>query len=799
MTTLVRGFGPKNAKIVIVGEAPGAEEVYERKPFVGSSGRLLTSMLNNSGIDRSTCRLENVMQTRPKNNDFGRFYQDPKRIMPTIELLEGRFRLLRDLKQINPNVVIALGREALKALTSRTSIGAWRGSIIESDVGKVVPTFHPAGILRKYENRAIAEMDFRRALLESKTPKLELPEIQSIFCTSFDNACETLIQLKCAPKLSFDIETVGRHVRCIALSDKPWRAFCIPFISKRARSSGTFVSFKDSGHTSHWTLHEEMVILKLLNDVLDGTPGRLIAQNFPFDATILGTDFGIDCQGLWIDTMLLHHACYCEFPKSLDFQCSMYTRVPRYSDYDASSDESTWRYNCYDAGVTHICALKQEQEAKELGVWDLYHSLIQPEMIELTRMQNRGVLIDIELRAKLAAEQMLRMAQALSEMKQKSGLELNPASPKQVGEYLYDKLKIPKKYHKKTGTITVQEEALKSIAARFPQHKESIWQILEYRKAQKLLGTFLTSKLSKGLENESIKLSDGRRATRCVIKTSYQTAGTTSGRISSQKTLFDEGGNLQNIPKTSIRKMLRARDGKVFIVADLSQAEFRVVVWQARCRKIIELYSENPRFDIHCWNAANINGCSVEGVTPLMRNASKAIVHGGNYSLGIQKAVSIATGWGIEITYAEMKRGKEIYHEQMPEIRNVFWKEIEQELHRTRTLVTVFGRRRMFMGRLDNQTYRSAYSFIPQSTVGDIVNRAIGLAEYEMPSGNFPVLQVHDEIVFEVEEARLRNMIQVVRKLMTTELKFPGVPEPLVIPVDIKVGKNWYDTKEVKS
>ena len=199
-----------------------------------------------------------------------------------------------------------------------------------------------------------------------------------------------------------------------------------------------------------------------------------------------------------MDTMLVHHACYCEFPKSLDFLCSMYTQHPRYSDYDASVDEEVWRYNCMDSLVTFECAETIEREARELHVWDFYKQHIEPEMIGLTRMQNRGALIDIQLRARLAARQMFELAKSLEEMKQATDVEFNPGSSKQVQEYLYETLKIPKKYHKSTGAVTADEETLKGIAARYPRHSEAVRSILGYRKAQKLLGTFLTSRLSRG-------------------------------------------------------------------------------------------------------------------------------------------------------------------------------------------------------------------------------------------------------------------------------------------------------------
>src|SRR5207244_6946508 len=141
--------------------------------------------------------------------------------------------------------------------------------------------------------------------------------------------------------IEFDIETVGSMVRCLALSDKPNEAICIPFISfpNQTGTTGTnFVLFPSatgsSQGTSHWPQEHELAIIRELDRVFRSEV-PLIAHNFPFDSVILAREFGISFKQVSMDTMLAHHTCYCELPKGLDFLCSFYTRVPYYSDYDA--------------------------------------------------------------------------------------------------------------------------------------------------------------------------------------------------------------------------------------------------------------------------------------------------------------------------------------------------------------------------------------------------------------------------------------------------------------------------------
>ena len=796
MVRIVKGIGPTNEPtFAFVGEAPGREEEAQGRPFVGGAGRLLTSVLMSVGIDRRECYIDNVMHVRPSGNNFGEFYVDKSRKTSSANLVKRTQELLSKLRKVKPKITIPLGAEAFRAIVGeKRSIESWRGSVIDvPGIGLVLPTYHPAFVMRMYEHRGVMEMDLRKALrIVSSKEHFVPPRVRSYHSPTYEDAISWISEAEYnADVMAFDIETVDYDVRCVAFSYKPWEAFCIPFVTKKVRTNGTnstFIPFASQDrHYNYWTETEEREILRRLASLFRTEHIRKIAQNYPFDSTILQKTLGMDIKNLWMDTMLVHHACYCELSKSLDFLTSVYTDMPRYSDYDAFSDKSTWIYNCHDAAVTRVVAFELYKEARELKTWEFYENHIQPSMIGLTRIQNRGMKVDIEMRARKAAECMVSMQTSLDDLSLIANKRINPSSPKQLKELLYDELEIPQKYHKSTGRVTTDERALEAISSKHPEHRKLINSILVYRQKQKLLSTFLTSKLTK-------------KGNDFVIKTSYQTAGTTSGRISSSKTVFNEGGNLQQIPKDEIRRMFVPRTKeKVLIKTDLSQAEFRVVAWLARIERIIRKYTDDPFFDVHTWNAGtNIYHVDLDKVTKDMRNAAKAVVHGGNYGLGARTAVDISQKWGIDISYHEMKQALDAYHRAMPEIM-YWWKEVQDELKRTRTLRTPFGRIRRFYGRLDESTFRSAYSYLPQSTVGDVINRAIGLAEYVLPRGNYPVLQVHDEIVWEVEQDKVRDVSVIIKNLMEYPLHFEGVSEPLIIPVEMTIGTNWWDQKELET
>ena len=167
MSRVVHPVGPTNRPILaLVGEAPGAEEERTGKPFVGNAGFLLDQLLAATGITRRDCYITNVSNRRPPGNDFNVYYSDSKGLKPTSELLDMRMRLKREIHEVKPHVVVAMGDEALKATTALTGITAHRGCMHETfmfgEPERVLPTFHPANLFHQYTNRPIVELDLKK-------------------------------------------------------------------------------------------------------------------------------------------------------------------------------------------------------------------------------------------------------------------------------------------------------------------------------------------------------------------------------------------------------------------------------------------------------------------------------------------------------------------------------------------------------------------------------------------------------------------------------------------------------------
>ena len=741
---MVPPCGPKNAKIVIVGEAPGVQEEKYGKPFVGGSGHLLDELLARNGLNREDCYITNVMKVRPPKNNFSFFYEKGR---PKPELEAGIESLFNELESIKPNVILALGNEALKALTRLSGILKWRGSVIDSPYGKVMPTLHPAFVLRQYDQKAVLNFDIKRLSEEAEFPNYRPPKTFFHIHPSFQEVMTFLESLP--PRFTFDIETIGRRVRCLGIGISREEALCIPFIRDRK--------------TSWWSAEEEKEILRKLYEIFRDPERESIAQNFPFDASILEKEFGIEVRNLWMDTMVAQHCCYSELPKSLDFLCSIYTKHNYYAARDSGIDHEEWIYNCMDCVVTFEVAQKLEEELKNLRVSHFYHKFAHGIMITLAKMGHRGLLVDTKAREEMKVECKARMAEALEMLPE----GLNPASPKQLQEFLYGGLKM--KPYKVQGRITTNEEALLKLASKYPNHKIFLDAILAHRKNAKLISTYLDSTLTE----------EGR------LVTSFHATGTVTGRISSSKTIFGEGGNLQNLPSGPFRRIFKAPPGKVLIKADLVQAEARAVAWCAGISGMIKRF-QDPDFDVHRWNASVVFGKSEEEISKEERSKSKAIVHGTNYEMGYLTAAKQAG-----TTPKEAKIAMQTYYNAMPELRQ--WHEMtKQEVIRKRQLRTPFGRLRVFLGRLEASTFRSAIAFVPQSTIADIINIALMRLEEMYPG--YLVCQVHDELVMEVPDHEVHKVAEAIRKACEIPIYFPTTKEPLVVPVEIKAGHDWYHT-----
>lgn len=753
----VKGEGDKNAKIYIIGECPGRWEEQTGRPFVGGAGKVLDGILREVGIDRYKTYIDNVIQDRPPKNDFSIHYKDKGRKMPTELLLRAQERVRRLISTGKPNVVVALGNESLYAITGIKGIMNYRGSLLNFNSIKVIPTIHPAMVMRQYEFRPIVVMDFAKIKKESITPNFPKPyNNRFILNPTFDKAMFYLTEvLPSKEYLTFDIETSNNQIMCIGFGWSKEHAICIPIFHN---------------DTSTWTAEEENTIVIAIRKLFKSKAIKFIAQNAQFDLIYLADKWGVEIENLWMDTMLGFHCIYPELKKSLAFLCSIYTNRPFYKDMGKSS-ELLWEYNCLDAVVTWECAMAIRDELIEYKTFDFYmsnsHKLIKP----LIAMQRFGCKIDMTYRKVIKNQLEESINQMQDKLNRVVGHELNVGSPKQMKDFLYEELKIPAYHNKQTGSITANENTLTKIASKYKNPVFSL--IISIRKAKKLLSTYVDIELDR----------DNR------IRCSYLISGTTTGRLSSRKSIYGVGCNLQNIPRDkNIRRMFIADNAMLLGNADLAQAEARVVAYVADDERLQKLFERGG--DIHKFNASIIFNKGIAQVTPDERQIAKTLVHAANYGIGAQTFAK-----HVGCTKDRAQELLNHYYALYPEIKN-WHRKVEDQLASTRTLVTPMGRKRTFFGRWGSDLIREAIAYVPQSTVSDVINAGIVSAYKTLLPGWQLLMQVHDSVVFQFpQNLDLKYVWKFIKYHF--EFKIECNHKRFVIPITIKIGKNWGDMKEV--
>jgi DNA polymerase-1 len=258
-------------------------------------------------------------------------------------------------------------------------------------------------------------------------------------------------------------------------------------------------------------------------------------------------------------------------------------------------------------------------------------------------------------------------------------------------------------------------------------------------------------------------------------------------------------GNLQNIPSEA-RKMYRAKQGYKIIQADYSQAEAVVVAHLTGDQKLVKMFydsfglskTEKKPYDIHKMTIASMLNIPMNEVTPEQRTAGKTIRHATSYSAGPQVLAN-----RLAIKLSDAKKLMELYHKANPHLR-MWYQQIQEELKRSRTLVNLFGRKHRFLDRWGDSLFRSAYSYIPQSTVGDLLNKALVKIYKGLPELSYEVtilLQLHDAVYIMVEEEFVMDAIKYLRKNMLIPLRANN--QEFMIDVDFKAGDSWAEGEEI--
>lgn len=537
--------GPTSAEVMLVGEAWGADEERQQKPFVGSSGLELNRMLQEAGLRRDQILCTNVVNLRPAGNDFESIWNTPA-------VTAGLEKLDRLIDAVKPKLIIGCGNIPLWALTSRAKlkkppggISNWRGSQLETipisgSRYNFLPIYHPAAILRAWDLRYVTIHDLKaRAVpfLYGGKGYWVPPDKPSFYTTPIQPQLAVLrhwLETRSELLLTVDIETWRRRfIACIGVADGT-RAICIPFFY--FDSEGRVVDVMSAA--------EETVVWSQLKKLFAKPNVKISNQNIIYDAQYLARCVNIHLKPHF-DTMLAHHLCWPGTPKSLDYLASLYCKDYVYwkdesQEWDTGlSHEQLWKYNCKDVHYTHEVTLElmklvdklgmQSQLSAQMDQWRLAFSMmlkgvrIDQELMSATRLKLLDVGAELEAFLLEAVPADLRYTST-------GGPWFN--SPKATMEILYGALKLDPILHKKTKRPTVNGEALDILKKRAPIFSTLFSKLDDLRSVGVFSSHFL-----------DVKLFNGRMCS------AFNVGGTETFRWSSSSNGFDEGTNLQNIPK----------------------------------------------------------------------------------------------------------------------------------------------------------------------------------------------------------------------------------------------------------
>lgn len=762
---IVSGSGPLDAKIAGFGEAPAREEVAHQpkpEPFVGSAGSYLTKFCRLAGLDRSTIRLDNLSQRRVPG--------DKMKNLTYSELCYWREDMIRRINELpDVKVLIAFGNYTLETITGRSGIMKFRGSPmhpvpeIKHDC-VVIPTVHPSSVHYNYEVWPYIVADLTKVnRIRQNDFNFKFPTYNFELNPSFNQIMARLDWFEKHLDLMYtvDVETPHGILSCFGIAWSRSDAICIPLI-------------KGNG-SSIWSLQQEMQLFRRLAEVMPKM--NLNNQNFMFDWEVL-MRHGIHLTIPKWDPMLMHHCLYSDLSHKLNDITSIYTDIEYYKEDEreasgprkgsalfAGKELDHWKYNALDCVAAWWSIDELILELEEENMMDVYNRLYVNLFKPLLDMNMRGVRVDVNKLKIHRTDLESKNEQILKQLATSAGRDVNPNSTKDVPKLLYSDMGMePYKTH---GKVSSNEKNLRKLAHKYQVDEPLL--IIEFRQNRREMSLFSEENIVNSRLHTQFSL--GRAAT---------------GRLSSRKDVGGRGMNLQNVKRGEQRKFFLPEDGCLLVGADQKQADARCVAWLSRDPKMCRVIESDS---IHLANSENIFGQRITKDDPRYHLA-KSLVHAGNYGIGFFEFAR-----NINKPNAEAKMLLELYHRTYPGIKDTFHKFVQDEIQKCRMLHNPLGRRQVYFGRIDNETYKKGYAFIPQSTVGDINKLALAFMDKHFGLKYIPFLELHDGLYFSVPPNDVKGAKEALIEAYSTEFEIWG--EKHTIPIDISVGENWYEMKEI--
>ena len=633
-------------------------------------------------------------------------------------------------------------------------------------------------------NKLLDEMEFRTIknrmissgiLLEQEEGQLDFFSNQSSVETENlkyklidkNNLDDLVKSLTLSKSLCVDTETSSLNIQeaelaGIALSNEEKKGYYIP------------------------TLNDCDEVIYKLKPLLENPSIMIIGHNLKYDLQIL-KKYNINIKENVFDTMLAHYLINPESSHKLDVLSENYLNhkcIPiediigkrgvnqkKMTDLDP---KDIYVYACEDADITFRLKNIFEQELKKNNLTKLFYDLEIPLMFVLCEIENNGVKIDSDFLSNMSTLLTKKINETQKSIHKIAGEDFNVASPKQLGVILFDKLKIddnPKKT--KSGQYSTSEDILTKLSKK----SKIVSLILEYREYKKLLSTYIDALPQMVSSYDKL------------IHTDYAQAVTATGRLSSNKP------NLQNIPiRTQLGRKTRSAfvsrtKGNFILAADYSQIELRIIASFSEDKEMINAFNNNK--DIHSITASKVFGISLDDVTQDMRRRAKEVNFGIIYGIS-----PFGLSQNLDIPRGEAKEIIDAYFDEFKNVKLYMDRSIE-EAKSKKQVKTLLGRRR-FLRDIDSRNYtlrgfaeRNAINSPIQGTAADIIKLAMISISKWMKENNIKskmIMQVHDELVFDVEKTELELLSLNIKKIMENVIK---IKVPLL--VEVGYGKTWLE------
>lgn len=813
---MIKGHGNSNSPYMLIGGYPSSREVKDNEAFSLSSG---PGKIMQDFLGRDFNQFYKTLVVKTVDHNIPDFIRESKRgkNVSLSDFFPGYAEAIEfiweEIDLIKPKLIITSGEIALNTIVGVQKIHRFRGSIL-TDVKSlnipVVPIYSQRDIFALWQRYVITQCDVEKAFSVLKSDYTPFEKESHIWiCNSISHLKDFIKRGKIKMKrraypelglpngfLTFDIETKFNMITCVSLCFDGVEACSIAFLKKEI------------------PIEELELLWTEVAELMRDPRIPKVNQNVKYDEHGFNI-LSIPVNNIVGDTMLLSSIIYPELPKGLDFLTSIYTNIPYYKDegreFNAKTDsyDQYQLYNAKDAIAPHLIYPKQLKEAKEMGVFDFYTKKVWPLYSLYKSIDHNGILIDREKKEELLLKYMELFRNLNDDFEEVFGKKINLLSSAQVIKICYEDLDLPPQYKRRANqkqTLSADEESLEWLI-----HNETDDELIK-----KILTLFI---MARKLHNLITFLNilihpDGR------MRTNTKIAGAETGRTTTSETTdiflipdkkgfkqVSMGTAFQKIPRrghempdgtkigSDIMSIFIPTPGYVFIEADLSQAEARRVCVLSEDIDFLETFDIPP--GVHCRTAGWVCDMDPNKVIKgsLQYDKGKRARHAGNYGQSAKGLSNMA-----HLPYSEANLILNRFHENQPNIREVYHAGIEKIIKQTKTLVNAFGRVRNFFDRISDKVFRDGYSQLPQSEISDHLKFDIMTPLYDDLKWIRFLVEKHDGFLVEIPEEKEKEYTQRILELSQTTIncRVSSLPVDYDLHIPLEVERSETDWSEMK-